>query len=224
MDKGRCSVWERGEQKKKKETTVLWCFKGFFFFFLKRLKFIKFSLIIDWREIHQIDLEHLMTKTLRAKQSEAKPQKGSRRLAQEGGDVGVAETLLVRSMLHHPAQTPHRHPPSFTVPSEPSTDWSPASETSEAPSQRRVCDAKHGDVFKCKIVWRQATARESDGTQNAFVAGCNAPQTNSAIFIAWRSRKSFWIHARSPGGSKPRWLMHRRDTGHCCVTVWRSAK
>lgn len=198
---------------------VLWCFKGFSFFILKQLKFIKCSLIIDWREIHQIDSGHLMTKTSRAKQSEAQPQKGSRRLAQEGVDAGVAATLLVRTMLHYSPPTPspqHTHIHKM--------DWSTASKTSAAPSQRRVGDAKHGDVFKCKIVWRQATVRENDGTQNAFVAGCNAPQTNSAIFIAWRSRKSFWIHAHSPGGSKPRWLMHRRDRGHCCVTVWCSAK
>lgn len=75
---------------------------SFFFFLLKRLKFEKCSLIIDWREIHQIDLEHLMTKTLRAKQSEAQPQKGSRRLAQEGGDAEVAERLLVRNRAAAP--------------------------------------------------------------------------------------------------------------------------
>lgn len=70
------AVFKRGKDK---------CFKGFYFFFLlKRLKFIKCSLIIDWREIHQIDLEHLMTRTSRAKQSEAEPQKGSMCLAQEG--------------------------------------------------------------------------------------------------------------------------------------------
>lgn len=53
----------------------------------------------------------------------------------------------------------------------------------------RVCDAKHGDVFKCKIVWRQTTGRESDGTRNAFVAGCNAPQTNSAVFYCLEEQK-----------------------------------
>lgn len=53
----------------------------------------------------------------------------------------------------------------------------------------RVCDAKHGDVFKCKIVRRQATGRESDGTRNAFVAGCNAPQTNSAVFYCLEEQK-----------------------------------
>lgn len=102
------------------------------------------SLIIDWREIHQIDLEHLMTRTLRAKQSEAQPQKGSRRLAQEGGDAEVAERLLVRNReALPPAPHPRRRPPTY---------GSPTSETRAAPSQRRLCDAKHGDVFKCKIV------------------------------------------------------------------------
>lgn len=52
-----------------------------------------------------------MTKTLRAKQSEAKPLKGSRRLAQEGGDAGVAEALLVRSMLHYPSPPDFHHQP-----------------------------------------------------------------------------------------------------------------
>lgn len=133
-----------------------------------------------------------------------------------------------REMLCRPPptlDTPSPHPPSLNPPAPPPSPYgSPTSETLAAPAQRRGRHAKHGDVFKCKIVWRQATGRESDGTHNAFVAGCNAPQTNSAIFIAWRSRKSFWIHAHSPGGSRPRWLMHRRDTGHCCVAVWRSAK
>lgn len=75
---------EKRTELKKNKNKKKWYFdalRASFFFLLKRLKFEKCSLIIDWREIHQIDLEHLMTKTLRAKQSEAQPQKGSRRLA-----------------------------------------------------------------------------------------------------------------------------------------------
>lgn len=38
------------------------------------------------------------------------------------------------------------------------------------------------DVFKYNKVGGEAMVRdETDGARNAFVAGCNAPQTNSAV-------------------------------------------
>lgn len=97
-----------------------------------------------------------------------------------------------RSSCKAPREKPRSiasHPPRPPATASPPTYGSPTSETRAAPSQRRVCDAKHGAVFKCKIVWRQATGRESDGTRNAFVAGCNAPQTNSAVFYCLEEQK-----------------------------------
>lgn len=50
------------------------------------------------------------------------------------------------------------------------------------------------DVFKYNIVGGEAMARdgrEKDGAQNAFVAGCNAPQTNSAVLSPGGAERAF---------------------------------
>ncbi|KAL7397436.1 hypothetical protein ABVT39_022110 [Epinephelus coioides] len=47
-----------------------------------------------------------------------------------------------------------------------------------------IPSVKCRDVFKYNIVGGEAMVRderEKDGARNAFVAGCNAPQTNSAV-------------------------------------------
>lgn len=50
------------------------------------------------------------------------------------------------------------------------------------------------DVFKYNIAGGEAMARderERDGARNAFVAGCNAPQTNSAVLSPGGVERAF---------------------------------